>query len=640
MSLQELMAVEVTSVARRPQRAEDAPAALSVLTAEELERSGVTTVPDALRLVPGVQVARVSSNVWAVSIRGFNGRFSNKLLVLIDGRSVYNTLLSGVFWSDHDLPIDDIARIEVIRGPGAALWGSNAVNGVINIITKPARETQGTRFSVSSGNLDPALATLRYGGTAGDTAYRLSFKGRLRSESELPDGTGADDVWRKGALYFRSDTDLGADRLTVQAGGHLDALDQRVDLIRIAPPGTETETGTAHSTGGYLLGRWRRDLGSESSLQVQGSYDHSSLEDLRIAEQRDVFDLQLQHDFAFADRHQLVWGAGYRISRSQIDDTDQIMFAPDDRTLQQVSAFVQDTITLVPDTLDLTLGTKIEHTEFTDFNLQPNARALWRPARGHTLWASVSRAVRTPSQAEHDGTVRSGVLQLPATPPAPAPPPILFLAHGSSSVENEVLTAYEAGWRVRPTDDTSLDVAAFYNDYDNLVTASAGTPSLQLAPAPHTAQPFVLHNGLEGATYGTEVAGTWQASEKLRLSASYSYLQTQFDAQSAGLPGIAEALEGIDPEHQAVLRAAWDPHPEWRIDGALRYVDELPTFDIESYLGLDLRVGWRPVDGLELALTGRNLLEPTHLEFGEDDLLPARSVAVERSVLFTLTARF
>jgi iron complex outermembrane receptor protein len=380
MSLEQLMDVEVTSVSRRPQKASEAAAAVFVLTREDIRRAGVTSVPDALRLVPGVEVARISTNTWAISIRGFNSRFANKLLVMIDGRSVYTPLFSGVFWDHHDVLLEDVDRIEVVRGPGASLWGANAVNGVINIITRHTKDTQGTFARGTAGNVEQGIAEVRHGGRIDAATYRLYAKGRIRESGETEAGANAGDDWKVGLVGFRGDTEAGADSFLLEGQYQWSEASERASVITLTPPFADTGNLDNNSNGGYLLGRWSRELSDESSLSVQGYYDHRQFDDVRLSERRDTFDLQLQHNFSPLPHHEVVWGAGYRLVTDGIDNTFSVSFDPESRTTHLFSSFVQDTFTLLEDELDLVVGTKLEHNDFTGFEVQPNARLLWRPA--------------------------------------------------------------------------------------------------------------------------------------------------------------------------------------------------------------------------------------------------------------------
>lgn len=640
MSLEELMDVEVTVVSRQPQKASEAAAAVFVLTNEDIRRAGVTNIPDALRLVPGVEVARINANTWAISIRGFNSRFANKLLVMIDGRSIYTPLFSGVFWDRHDVMLADIDRIEVIRGPGAALWGANAVNGVINIITRDSRDTQGNFAEGTVGTVERGMAQLRHGGELGEsTTYRAYAQGRLRDSGKTEDGRDGADEWTSGLIGFRSDTALGRDDLQLQGQFQRSNMGELADIAILTPPFSELREIDTNSSGGHLLGRWSRDLGVDSQLSLQGYFDHRRFRDSRIAERRSTFDLELQHSFRPAPRHEIVWGLGYRHTRDEIDNSFSVTFEPESRNIDLWSGFVQDTIAIVDNELDLVLGTKLEYNDYTGFEIQPNARALWRPLERHTFWASVSRAVRTPSRAENDVTLNSAVLP-PSSPQNPQPLPALVSFRGSKDAESERLVAYELGYRTRPQDWISLDLTAFYNHYDNLRALEQQDTFFEADPTSHLVVPLVLDNAMEADTYGFEVVSNIQLRPEWRLQATYALLQIDARVPDNIDPDQARQVEGASPQQQASLRSIWDVTRDVRFDATVRFVDALPAFDVDAYTQLDARLAWKPTDSLELAVVGRNLLRSDQREFGSENLFLARTTRAERGAFVTLSARF
>lgn len=627
LSLEELMSVEVTSVSKRPEKLSEAPAAISVITSDELRRSGATSIPEALRLVPGMEVARVDSHNWAVSARGFNDLFANKLLVLMDGRSVYTPLFSGVHWDVQDTILEDIERVEVIRGPGATLWGANAVNGVINIITKSAKDTQGLMLTGGGGTEEQGFAGVRYGGKLGENAYyRVYGKYFNRDDQVLPDGTDSNDRWNVERGGFRVDWDASTDdHFTFQSDLYSGRLNQTFFLPTPNPPYAQTNRGNVDVNGGNVLGRWSRSFSERSDLNLQVYYDRTVRNGPVLNEDRDAIDIDLQHHFLLGERQDLVWGAGYRVSSDELDSTYTATFNPDQRTVQLFSLFVQDEITIVPDQLRVTLGSKLEHNDFTGFEYQPGGRISWTPTDRQTLWASISRAVRTPSQAEDDIQLR----QVTATPG------VQTLIQGSREFDSEELLAYEVGYRWRPLDRITLDVAAFYHDYGNLRSVEPGG----IVPGPPVTVTATLANRINGETYGVEFAPSWQITDSWRVQAAYTFLQMQLHRDAGSLDTTTEANEGRNPHHQFSLRSFLNLPHDIEFDCTLRYVESLPDFQIPSYVVMDARIAWRPLKNLELAIVGQNFLDDRHPEF-QSVLIPTERTEVQQSVYGKVTWRF
>lgn len=638
LSLDELVNLEVTSVARRSQKLSTAAAAIFVISAEDIRRSGASSIPEALRLAPGLEVARIDANKWAVSARGFNGRFANKLLVLIDGRTVYTPLFSGVFWDVQDTLLEDIDRIEVIRGPGAALWGSNAVNGVINIITRPAKQSQGSLLSAGAGNLERGFGALRYGGALGNAGhYRVYGKYFQRdSLATLAGEDGADD-WAMLRGGFRLDWEHGDHCFWTLQGEAYGGQDGETVQLPDLQSATLSRRFAAETdlAGGFLLGRFRHLASSSSESVLQFYYDITDRStNGPFDETRHTLDLDFQHRFAASEGHELIWGGGYRLTADAFDNSFTVSFAPPRRTDQLLSAFVQDDITLRPDRLSLILGSKFEYSSYSGLEIQPNARLAWTPRQDHTLWAALSRAVRTPSRAEED--VRLNQAALPATPSAPT---TLMAFFGRDDRASEKLLAFEGGYRVQPLEQLSLDLTAFYNRYDDLFAFERGTPFGESSPLPHVVVPLLAANLMEGETYGVELASGWKAADWWTLRGSYSYLQMQLHSSGANLGPRTEAAEDASPHHQASLRSTMDLPGETELDLWLRFVDDLPGQGVGDYLSLATRLGWRPRPNLELSLVGQNLLDPRHPEFKAEQLSSALS-EVERSVYGKVSWRF
>lgn len=591
--------VEVTSVTRSESTVGKSPAAVFVVTQEMIRRSGATSVPEALRLVPGLQVARIDAHTWAISSRGFNLRFSSKLLVLIDGRSVYTPLYSGVFWETQDLILQDIQRIEVIRGPGATAWGANAVNGVISIITKQAEDTQGAMISSSGGDQDKWINSVRYGGNLGEEFhYRVYAKHLERNSGFSPDG--AHDDWRMQRYGLRGEWLAGeCDTVTFQGELHDGRLGTHM-LAQPIPtsPFTQELLNDTSTSGGFALTRWTRRLDDDSEHSLQVYYDRTERDEVGLGFGIDVFDVDFQHRFLAARRHHVTWGARYRhvSDKTESDNPFALSFDPADRYTNLVSGFVQDEISIVDDEITLTAGSKFEHNDFTGFEIQPSIRALWAPDERQAVWAAVSRAVRRPARADDDVRFRSLL----------APPFVLGAFQGSRDTASEDLTALEVGYRVQQADTLAWGVATFFNIYDDLLTM---TPTSPIGGFPPTGT-FQLNNVGNGETYGGELNWQWQVADDWRLTGWYSFLQIQ----THNSPG-EDGLEGNSPHHQAFLMSSWDLPCRFEFDVITRYVDNVPAVDVSDYISMDLRLGWRPNDEWELSVVGQSLLEGHRLEF-------------------------
>jgi iron complex outermembrane receptor protein len=618
LSVEELVDIDVTSVSKYPEKFSEAAAAVAVLTSEDIERSGVTNIPDALRLVPGLDVAQVDAHTWAISSRGFNDIFADKLLVLIDGRTVYTPLFSGVFWDLQDTLLADIDRIEVVRGPGATLWGANAVNGVINIITKSARDTQGFLVSTGGGTEDRDFVNVRYGVKIDDDTFaRVYVKYFDRDSSVLPDGTDAHDAWDMFRGGFRLDSEPSNENsFTLQGDIYTGNEDEVYSIPTTTPPFATTVASTDQVSGGNLLGRWTHTFAPDSQLTLQAYYDRTEQETPIFGEKRDTGDVDLQDRFDWGDRQKIIWGAGFRVTHTNIKNSLNVSFFPSDRTLTLYNAFVQDEISIVPDRLHLTIGSKFEHNDFTGFEIQPSARALWTPGHAQTIWGSISRAVRTPSEAESD-------VRLNPAPPVPIPPGFLTI-HGNPNMESEKLIAYELGYRVQPINQLKVDLTGFYNDYDDLRTLEP------LLPGP--VSPSIVKNKLFGETYGVELSATAQVTRQWRLQGSYSYFDAQLHREPGSRDTTTEAIdEGSSPHNQFFIRSLLDVGWNIQFDSTLRYVDVLPLPKVPSYITLDLRLAWSPRKDLEFAVVGRNLLDDRHPEFAPT-FIGTQRTEVERSV--------
>src|SRR5438309_7554228 len=515
LSLDQLMNVEVMSVALRPQRLFETPSAIQVITQDEIRQSGATSLPEALRLASNLQVAQVDARQWAISARGFNSTTANKLLVLIDGRTVYTPLFSGVFWDVQDTMIEDIERIEIISGPGGTLWGSNAVNGVINIITRQSQDTKGALVSLGEGTEERG-AGVRYGAKLGeDATFRIYGKGFYRDNTVRGDGTNVQDSWKKGQVGFRTDWGRGSDAFTLQGDGYTGTIAQVGDNVSIS--------------GANLLARWNRTLQDGSALQVQAYFDRTRrVQSGTFGELLDTYDIEAQHRFQWGARHEIVWGGGYRLMHDAVTNSAVLAFLPNVKVLRLANGFVQDGIAL-RERLNLTLGVKLESNSYTGLEVQPNARLAWKFRDDALLWSAVSRAVRTPSRLDRDLF-------------APGTPPFTTLA-GGPDFKSEKLIAFEIGYRAQPAPHASLSISTFYNVYDDLRSIESGPGG---AP--------VLANKMEGHTYGVETWASYHVLDWWRLSAGYNSLKENlgFKADS-GDTNIAAA--GNDPAHQFSARS-------------------------------------------------------------------------------------
>ncbi|TCS37118.1 TonB-dependent receptor plug domain-containing protein [Reinekea marinisedimentorum] len=624
LSLQDLLDTKVTSVSRHQQNLLSAPAAVYVVTSEEIRRHGFTSIPEALRMVPGLHVASIDGNKWMVSSRGLSSRYGNKLLVLIDGRSVYIPSFSGVYWDTLDVMMADIDRIEVIRGPGAALWGANAVNGVINIITLSADQTQGGLIEVATGTYLEHEANFRYGAELNENTHsRVYVKSRGYGENTLwEDGEDANDDWQIASAGFRIDGTVDHDdRWTLQGDAYQADENQLISTLYV--PTTEVvQFGVEddyEASGWNVLGRWEHSFDDQASAQLQMYWDHTERDEIYIGQQHDTYDLDFQHHVSPGSKHSVLWGMGYRHIDAEYDNSYVIQMLPEDQTLDLYSAFVQDEITLVPDTLTLTLGTKLEYNSFTEFEVQPSARLLWIPAAGKSVWASVSRAVRTPSFLEDSSVLLTT--------------PTMTLSSGSS-LEAEELIAYELGYRYHGSNRLTFDASLFFNQYDNY-------ESYELVSATE----LYYDNNLYGYTYGVEFSTVWQAKPWWQLKANYGLVQIEMDKTDDSLDLTSDDnVEAASAEHIWSLQSSINAGAKWEWDTWLYFVSEIEkpsnTTDtsVDSYISLNTRLARKIMPGMELSIVGNNLTDSYHMEYiGE---LYSSPTEMQRSVYAKLRWEF
>lgn len=639
LSLQELSQIEVTTTSKKPVAANVTPAAMYVITAEDIRRSGVTSIPEALRLAPGVEVARIDSDKWSIGIRGFGSRLSRSVLVLIDGRTVYTTLLAGTYWEVQDTVLEDIDRIEVIRGPGGTIWGPNSINGVINIITKIASETHGTIASVGGGSVDQGIATFRYGGGKGPGFdYRVYGKWFTRGPEFHPDRRNFDD-WRSGQGGFRTDwTRNTRDHFTVQGDLYVMRAGESVVATSYTPPFSRLLDDNARLSGGNVLGRWSRSLGEDSDVQIQAYYDRANRREPNFEDLRDTYDLDYTQHMRVKTRQNLTWGAGLRWSHgNDIEVVSGLTFSPASRTDSLFTGFVQDEIALVKQRLSLKLGTKLLHTNFSSFEAEPSVRLMWTPTNKSSMWAAFTHAVRTPSDAEHD-LFLSGFVGT-----APDGKPFFARFNANRHFRPEQLNGYELGFRQLIVKSLYLDVASFFSHYHDLFSEDiTGAPFLESRPAPpHLLLPAQFGNGLLGQTKGIELAPEWRPMNWWRLRGSYSFLHMNLEKSPNSLDiGTAPQIMGSSPEHQLSVQSSFDMTKVVDLDFGYRYVSALPGQLVPSYSTADARLGWTFHPGFELSLVGRNLLQPSHPEFGTDPGVPVGAttlVGIKRSGFIKLT---
>ncbi len=628
---------EVSTVSRTESTVGRSPAAVFVVTNEMIRRSGARTIPDVLRLVPGVQVAQIDANKWAVTIRGFNGRYANKLLVQIDGRSVYTPLFAGVYWEVQDVVLEDVERIEVIRGPGAVVWGANAVNGVVNIITKSARDTQGSFVQAGSGTEERGFSTARTGGKIGRNAYYRVYGKWFERDRGGPPSEDPQDEWRQGRAGFRVDWEPNTcDTLTFQG----DVYDGTSGAQNRVPDSTSPFWATIDDDlevrGGNALLRWSRTIDEETDWALQFYYDRTSREAIvtDFLEDRDTIDLDFQHHFPLAEDHSFIWGFGYRNTKDAIRSAPFYLgFYPAKRADDLFSYFVQDEITLREDLFYLTVGSKFEHNDYTGFEFQPTVRLLWTPDPRHSVWAAVSRAVRTPSRGEDD----IEITDLPVAVIGGVP--VFPVFYGDRDFESESVLAYEAGIRGQPTDAFYWDVAVFFNQYEDLVGAipQSAVPGLTPDGTPALFVPGWVDNVLSGETYGIELATTYEFCPQWRLQAAYTYLYLVLHGEPGAEP---LALPGVNPRNQFNLMLSGDLRRDLHIDLIGRYVDSQSEPFLPNYFAMDVRLSWQMAEDLEVFVVGRNLLDPGHYEYARDALTGVLATEVQQEVYGGITWRF
>lgn len=632
LSLAELGNVEVTTTSKEPEEVWRTPAAVFVITQDDIRRSGATSIPEILRLAPGVEVAQVDSDHWSIGIRGFGSVLASKLLVMIDGRSVYTPLFAGVYWQAQAIPLEDVERIEVIRGPGGTIWGANAFDGVINIITKNSKDTHGSMVAVGGGNVDQGTADFRNGGgNSRGFNYRVYGMGFVRGPEFHSDGNTFDD-WRAAQAGFRTDWDSGTrDTLTFQGDVYKEGSGEATTYALYSPPSQVNAFGTAYLSGGNLLGRWKRVLNPGSDFQLQAYFDRTNHFEPEFGETRDTFDIDFLDHLTLPGEQTFLWGLGARVSPGNlVQQVPTIDFLPHRLTDSVYSGFVQDEIPFFDRRVSLTFGTKLEHNNYTGFEVQPSVRLLWNRTAHESLWGSVTRAVRTPSRLDEDVDLTDFATTIPL--------PIYLRVSGNRNFKSEELIAYETGYRKLVTPHCYVDLALFYNQYNDLYSFQVGAPFLETSPPPdHAIIPVVTSNGIRGNGKGFEISPDWKPVKGWELRASYSYLDMELENKpGSNDPSSIPGYEGSSPRHQVVIQSFVNLPKRLQFDQSYRYVSALPAQAVASYQTMDTRIGWTISRQVELSVGGRNLLQPRFAQYGSD---PGGLVEIKRSVYAKLVWR-
>jgi iron complex outermembrane receptor protein len=614
VSLEDLMNVKVTSVSKRVQTASQAAAAIYVISREDIRRSGALNIPDLLRMVPGLDVARIDGGKWAISARGFNGQYSNKLLVLVDGRTVYNPMFGGVYWDSQNVPLDLIERIEVVRGPGAAIWGSNAVNGVINIIKRSADDSPGGFISGGGGNTGTGPEEIVYGGKAPVVgAYRVYAAGFQSNTLPTFAGLNGQDDWRLIHGGFRTDTALSAkDSLTTEAEVYRGNAGELATIpVSLQPAQTATVALRDRYSGWNALARWNRASSPRFGTTLQVYFDRISRNDSTYNVGLNTLDIDLQQHLVLLARQDIVWGIGYRVSSDNTNPTLRIIFTPNKAVNQLFSSFVQDEVAIVPDRLHLSLGARLEHNDYTGMDVQPSARLVWTVDSKNMVWGAVSHADCTPARSDTALRLNDAAVS------GPGNMPILISLLANPNEKNEQLTAFEAGYRNAWTSTFSLDATVFYNRYRDLLSVEPGTPVLETTPAPvHLLVPAMDGNGLYGETHGVELFADWQVTSRWTLSPGYAFLAMHVHTFT-GSQDLTDAsgTEGGSPNHQAQLRSSLNLPRNLQWNASAYFVNRLWAAGIPSYTRLDSGLTWHAGEHVSVSVVGQNLLKGLHPEY-------------------------
>ena len=636
MDLEQLMNIKVISANKKSQSLLKTAAAIHVISNEDIRRSGATSLPEVLRGVPGLQVAQVDANKWAVSIRGFNSRLNNKLLVMVDGRSIYTPLFSGVFWNMHDMLLEDIDRIEIIRGPGGTLWGANAVNGVINILTKSADETQGTQVSFTAGSQEKILSA-RYGGVINEqTSYRLFAKGRHVENFNSTSQNQANDQWRNFTTGFRVDGNLNAsEKWMLQGSYNVGTANQLAFSPTWIPPATSIANDQINNQNAHMLFRWNKQVAAHNQWRIQAYYDYFRRETQDATFQIHTIDLDIQNQLRIFEKHDVVWGLGYRGVFDELKPSFVFTFNPNRRYANTFNAFIQDEIQLT-EAFRLTLGSKLEHNDFSGFEYQPNARIMWEINNRNSIWGAASRAVRIPARADSD--LRINVSATPRT--SIFTPPTLVSAFGNKNLNSEKVYAFELGYRSLLTNTFTLDTALFYNHYDDLVSNNVTIAGIEAQPAPpHLLIASTFDNIMKATTYGAEILAKWQVTDFWLLSSSYTWFKLNAHLKNNMADPTNEVFlkENSDPRHQFSVRSNVSLPYNLEFDSMFYYTNRLQAHNVTDQARLDLRLAWTPTPALVLSIVAQNILNKQHREF---TTLEALNSEIPRNVFGRITLRF
>jgi iron complex outermembrane receptor protein len=575
LSIEELGKVSVTSVSRRGQPLQDAPASVYVIPGDEVRRSGITSLAEALRLAPNLQVAALDARQYAITARGFNSNIANKLLVMVDGRTVYSPLFSGTFWDAQDFVPADLDRIEVISGPAGTAWGTNAVNGIINILTRSAAETQGPSVSISGGNLERSVVG-RYGVSLGEgMALRAHVRAFHRDATELRSGGDADDATTGQTAGLRGDWTDGADSLMFSTGIYRSETDSRPLY------------GKVELSGGHLLGRWARRLSAVTDVELQAYYDHTDRKDrFLLQEEADLFDVEGKWRY-LSGAHRWLLGTGYRRAKDRADPGLLFAFLPAERRQEWYSVFAQDEMQL-SGSFSLTLGTRFEKNPYSGWENLPSVRVAYKPVEDSLWWAAVSRAVRSPARLDREIF----------TPPRPP-----FIVAGGPDFDSEVANVLELGWRGQPGATASASVTAFLQDYDRLRSAQIVGGSV------------LIDNQIEGQISGVEAWGEWLVTRAWKLSAGGVWQEHDLRLKSGSNDPVGPSNLGNDPKLQWSVRSSHTFGPRWDLSVNVRHVDELPEPEVAAYTATDFYMNWRPRQAMQVAFGVRNAFDPEHVEF-------------------------
>jgi iron complex outermembrane receptor protein len=644
VSIEDLMNIQVTSASKKEQKLSRVAAAIFVITQEDIRRSGATSIEDALRVVPGLDVAQINGSTWAIGARGFNAQLSNKLLVMVDGRIVYTEAFGGVYWDAVDLPLEDIDRIEVIRGPGGSIWGANAVNGIISIFTKRAAASRGGLLSATGGNLVQGAGTAEYGDTLGkETDFRIFTKYINEGAMGGLNGQSGDDGWHSLRGGFRTDSTLSSkDSLTVEGDLYTEREGElAVFLPALTAPGLTTIQDEITSAGGFIQTNWKHQYSDRADSELQISFTHYTRNDPLEVEKRSTFYIDYQNHFAWGQRQDIIWGVGDFYTNGRIDGTTTVFFNPMGRSLDVGNAFIQDEIALVPDRFYLTVGTKLEHNNYTGFEFLPSVGATWEIDKQHMLWAAVSRAERTPTPNDTDLSVNLGEIGVSNGMP------VVLRFVGNKNFQDEHLVAYEAGYRATMSNRLTFDLSVYLNHYDRLQTTEPAVTFLESTPAPpHQVDTLTYGNLMHGESHGFELSANWKVTDHWQLSPGFALdeIHLHTDPQSQDQQTVP-FVKGNTPTRMGQLRSHMDLSRTWSWDASAYYVDPLRNqgfsgaVRIPGITRVDTRLTWKAFEHVTLSVVGQNLLKNEHVEF-EDFFGSMQSSEIKRSGYAKLTWLF